>query len=355
MKRKKKSYLISFNPKRNLFHFFLGLILISFFWLADTLTSTPNHFLQSDQPTELFANQSQDDLRQVLKGSIQQAKQSVLLIIYTLTDNEIIQSLRKKSEEDIDVRVIYDAKASPAYLSKKLGPKVKTLKRYSPGLMHQKILIIDNELAWIGSANMTGESLRLHGNLMMAMRSQELASLLTKKASSVGPKGHGTAFLHEKMTIGEQPAEMWLLPDDQTAIVRLKELIRAAKKTIRIAMFTWTRMDLAQSVIDAMKRGVDTRVVIDQSSGKGASSKIVQMLLNHQVPVRLGPGNALLHHKFLYIDGNILVNGSANWTKAAFTKNDDCFIILHDLTEKQQLYMDKLWDVIAAESTNAEP
>ncbi len=161
---------------------------------------------------------------------------------------------------------------------------------------------------------------------------------------------HGPRFPHRDFIVGGQKLELWFFPDDVHGVQRLVELIRTAKKTVRVAMFTWTRRDLAQAIIAAKQRGVDAEVVIDSQSGKGASAQIVNLLHKSGVPVGLSQGNALLHHKFLYIDGETLVNGSANWTKAAFTKNDDCFIILHGLTEIQKKQMDSLWEVIRAES-----
>ena len=66
----------------------------------------------------------------------------------------------------------------------------------------------------------------------------------------------------------------------------------------------------------------------------------------------------LLHHKFILIDDQTLLVGSANWTKAAFYKNSDCFLILHNLTDDQKTFMNRLWTRLEAESTlrtTAEP
>ena len=116
-------------------------------------------------------------------------------------------------------------------------------------------------------------------------------------------------------------------------------------------MFTWTREDFAKGVIAAFRRGVDVEVVIDYYQGKGASFKIVEQLKNSGVKVRIGKGGALLHHKFMVIDDDTLVNGSANWTKAAFTRNDDCFIVLDPLSSNNQEKLETLWKKIWSEST----
>jgi cardiolipin synthase len=303
------------------------------------------------QPIHLYMNQTTDDLREVMTTAIREAKKSIVMIIYGLSDERIIRALKEKSEEGIDVRVIYDSSASPN-IPERLGPKVTLLRRFSKGIMHQKILIVDGEQTWIGSANMTKASLCVHGNLIAALYSPELAGILLKKADGLSEEGRGAAIPHQELHIGGQQVELWLLPDDYLGAKRLVDLMRGAQKTLRVAMFTWTREDFAEAVIAAKGRGVDVQVVLDGQTAKGASKKIVNLLQANDIFVKVSEGNALLHHKFLYIDSRILVNGSANWTHAAFTKNDDCFIILEPLTAGQQEQLDSLWRVILMESAS---
>lgn len=323
------------------------LVLSSAFWAADTLTTVT--LPQTGEPIALYSNQTRDDLRGTLVAGIKQAKESVLLIIYSLTDQQIIAALRQKAQEGVAVTVICDPKAS-AYVPRKLGKDVKVHKRYANGLMHQKILVIDGLQSWIGSANMTNESLRVHGNLIMGVNSVELAEKILYKSGLMQLKGEQPPVPHCNLQICGQESELWFLPDDKDAVSAILELIQTAQKTIRVAMFTFTRYDFTKALIEAQKRGVDTAVVIDNSSGKGASAKVVKMLQEGGVPTSLSQGQGLLHHKFMYIDGKTLVNGSANWTLAAFTKNDDCFMILRNLTDVQEKHMDKLWEAISEES-----
>ncbi len=333
--------------KRYLLSFFLVFILSGVMWLQSAFEAP--HIPSSEEPTELYANQNGDDLTQLFAEAIGNAKKSIILVVYTLKDKEITSLLRKKSKEGIDVYVVCDANASPNARFY-LGNEVHLVSRDGPGLMHQKILIIDKQKVWIGSANMTRESLELHGNLVMGMDSAELAEAISDKALSFNREGKAPIFDHLDFIIGGQEMEMWFLPDDRQAVKRLQKLLSSAKKTIQIAMFTWTHRNIAQSVIAAAQRGVKVEVVIDNNSAKGASSKIVELLKSNGIQVSLGPMNKLLHHKFLYIDHTILVNGSANWTANAFSKNDDCFVVLHDLTQHQQQTMDSLWNVIVRES-----
>ena len=333
--------------KRYLLPFLLAIILSGALWVQDSLQAT--RLPTSDGPIELYANQTSDDLTRAFKTAIESAKHSILLSVYTLTDPQMIASLRLKSEQGVDVRVVIDAKAA-SHTRERLGSNIHLTQRFGHGIMHEKILVIDGKEVWLGSANMTTESLRMHGNLVAAMDSPPLAEAVSAKIHSLKVEGGSPAFPTCNFNIGGQLVELWFLPDDKQAIGRLKELIRTAEKTVRVAMFTWTRQDLANSIIEASKRGVKTEIVIDHYSGKGSSAKIVKLLKEQGVDVSLSRGGPLLHHKFLYIDGQTLVNGSANWTKAAFSENDDCFLVIHDLTSVQREHLEALWKIIREES-----
>lgn len=309
-----------------------------------TTSSAPVQLPGSNSPVQLYSNQTGDDLVQLYLNAIRSAKESVTFVIYSLLDPQIIQALREKSDTGIPVYIVCDAKASPGIV-KKL-PKAQIVRRIGKGLMHQKILIIDEKQILVGSANMTTDSLKTHGNLVIGIDNPALAQALTAKAKSMDEEGGSTPLSHRQTTFGPQNLELWVLPDDPGAVKRMIELLRSAKKTIRVAMFTWTRTDFAEELIQAAKRGVKVEVVIDRYSGKGASAKIVRLLSQAGIPVYLSTGHGLLHHKFVYIDEEILENGSANWTNSAFRINDDYFIVLYPLTPEQQAKMNQLWQVI---------
>lgn len=303
----------------------------------------------SNAPVELYSNQTQDDLTCLYLHAIESAKESITLVIYALTDHQIIQALQRKTESGIPVYIVSDAKASPG-ISRAL-PKATIVRRLGQGLMHQKILIIDNRQIWLGSANLTPSSLNIHGNLVIGIDNPALAEALTKRAKSMDEEGGvSSPLLHRETTAGSQNLELWVLPDDPKAVQRMIDLFRSAKKTIKVAMFTWTRADFTQELIAAAKRGVQVYAVLDRYAGKGASAKVVQSLEQAGIPVRLSTSQGLLHHKFAYIDDSILVNGSANWTNAAFKSNDDYFIVVYPLTPDQQIKMNQLWSAIYRQS-----
>ncbi len=336
------------NWRSFMWSFFIAFTLYGFYSLVETLDAV--RLPQSDFPAELYSNQTQNDLRHTFVTAMEQAKESIILVVYSLTDSKIIQTLKKKSEEGVHVYVVVDREATPRWVTGRLGPQVDLIKRKAPGLMHQKILVIDGIQTWIGSANMTSESLRMHANLVAAIQSEPVAQYVSEKAQSLTVQGRSPLFPTQSFLLGPQTMELWFLPDNTEAVDRLLQLIEEAKESIQVAMFTWTRHDLTRAIIAAHKRGLKVEVVVDQYSGKGASSEVVAMLMEAGISVSLSRGTALLHHKMMIVDGRVLVNGSANWTKAAFTQNDDCFMVLYGLTEPQKERLETLWDVFRNET-----
>lgn len=314
-----------------------------------------NHLIRNvnlpDDQTEII-NISTDihhDLERTYLSAIHQAKKSILIAVYSITDKEVIKALKKKSEEGVPIFLITHQENSYD-IEKRLGKKVKILKRFGKGLMHLKIMVVDDSICFVGSANLTFASLKMYGNLVTAFKSEELANYLSEKILSMGEYKNHQNFPSQSFKIANQFVEFYFLPDEKNASKRIKELIRSAKKSIRIAMFTWTRTDFAKEIIRKSLEGVKVEVILDKSSSTGSSYQIFELLKHSSVLLRVNKGSELLHYKFLYLDESILVNGSLNWTRNAFKSNDDCFFIIHDLTQKQKEEMNQLFETILLNS-----
>lgn len=305
-------------------------------WLV--FESISPHQPKSNEPPKLYSNQAQQDLKLTLIDAIRKAHQSIHLVMFGLSDPAILHALSIKKIPSV---VYYDPNGSPNLTHSLPSAELHPVRGY--GLMHQKILVLDEETVFIGSANMTTASLSMHDNLVIGLKSQKLAKFLIDKT----PNGPG----YIRTMVGGQNIEMWLLPDPRGhALQDLRKKIRSAHKSLKIALFTFTHPALVDEVIAAYKRGVHVTLVIDMHSGLGASNKAIERLKSSGIRVLMSQGVQLLHHKFIVIDDQTLLTGSANWTKAAFYKNSDCFICLHHLNDDQKKFMGRLWTRIESEA-----
>ncbi len=260
--------------------------------------------------------------------------------MYGITDPDVISILGKKASEGIPICIEYDKKASSQKLLKTLPSTVELHPSSSKGLMHRKIVIIDQTTLLLGSANLTTASLRHHDNLVVGLYCPPLAAFLHHPTAPFFP-----------FTAKEIEGEIWLLPDKELkALNKLTNTIQSAKKTIKIAMFTLTHPRIADALISAKKRGVCVEVAVDYYTAKGASEKCIAKLKAAGIEILLSQGQELLHHKWALLDDRILIMGSANWTKAAFQKNDDFLMFFSRLNESQIIFLKKLWKNISLES-----
>ncbi|MCB1119246.1 MAG: phosphatidylserine/phosphatidylglycerophosphate/cardiolipin synthase family protein [Chlamydiia bacterium] len=313
-------------------------VLLLSWWQGTTFTQ---EIPADGEPIHLYTTAT-DDLKHLYLQAFQNAKESIHIMTFTLTDATVIQTLREKSEEGVTVTVVCDAKGSPG-LARKLGKKIPLTRTVDNGLMHIKITVIDDTLTLLGSANLTSESLQLHSNLTLAIPSPSFATYCKEKSNNLGEETLRTPLPYQPFLIAEQPASLTFLPDDQKGTTRLLKLINSAEKTLRVAMFTFTRIDFAEALIAAKKRGVDVQICLDQGNLSGFGNRIVERFKEANIPLSIYTGPGLLHHKFVWVDGHMLASGSANWTKAAFKSNADCILFLEDLTEQQNRSLKALW------------
>ncbi len=292
-----------------------------------------------------------DNIKLTILEAIKNARKSITILIYSIHDPSIISALKSKAEQGIDVQVLYDPVASKD-AALHLGPKIKALPvRSSRGLMHLKLISIDSEQAWIGSCNMTTDSLVLHGNLLAGFYSKAMAQVIEEKAlqlQKLKPKNVEPKII----TSESQSYEIYFSPEQGSiAEKRIQSLISSAQKTIRVAAYTFTNFKLAQSLVDAKSRGVDVQVIFDKESSKNTSQKAYILLKRGNVPTGTRIRQGLMHHKMAIIDDTTLIMGSSNWTKAAFTINDEITCIISPLNVSQATSIKKTWEAMFDNST----
>lgn len=337
--------------KRNLI-LFVGMVVL----MATFLFSVVSGFLwiplpSLTQPIIVYSNHLNTPLRHLVMRALKGAASSITLHTYALTDEAVIETLLTKKNAFIDVEVITDAKTTPSIFPLVQEP-LKWKKVKSSGLMHEKILVLDGTTVFLGTANMTYESLSMHDNLMIGFHNQKLANYLTEYTQEIDQKKKQKNNTHHTFSIGNQLLELWLLPYKGNApIERLKELIQNASHSIYIAMFTLTHEEILRELSIAHHKGIAIKVFLDNTSANGASAKALHTLLQEGIPVYLSNGLQLLHHKMMFIDNTCFVLGSANWTKAAFKKNHDFYITLSPLHPQQTKTLQTIFKKITQEST----
>jgi phosphatidylserine/phosphatidylglycerophosphate/cardiolipin synthase-like enzyme len=126
--------------------------------------------------------------------------------------------------------------------------------------------------------------------------------------------------------------------------VLLISLINRANRSVYVAVYSFTRDSLATALISAKERGVEVRVVIERERAYEQGSEYPR-LKSAGVDVRLDGNPNLMHHKFMVIDGYVVVTGSYNWSTAAEDRNDENIVVIFDRDVAQRFVQEfeRVW------------
>ena len=115
-------------------------------------------------------------------------------------------------------------------------------------------------------------------------------------------------------------------------------LINAAEDHIYFAIYTFTLPNVADALVEAKKRGVDVRGIMDsEQSGNSYGAPITEKLHAAGIPLlteRHASGNGIMHIKLLVTE-RAYAFGSYNWTRSATTINDEIIEIGTDPALRQ--------------------
>lgn len=95
---------------------------------------------------------------------------------------------------------------------------------------------------------------------------------------------------------------------------QLAAAIDAVEGTIDIAAFEFNNPVLTQALLDARSRGVLVRMVVDNEHGLQDDESTLQQLIDAGVIVVDDGRTALMHNKFMILDGQTVWTGSWNYT-----------------------------------------
>ncbi|MEM9194651.1 MAG: phospholipase D-like domain-containing protein [Myxococcota bacterium] len=105
-------------------------------------------------------------------------------------------------------------------------------------------------------------------------------------------------------------------------------LLREAKRTIDICVFTITDDRVTKEIIAAHRR-VTVRVITDDDKSLDRGSD-VEKLERAGVPVRMDQSEHHMHHKFALFDQRVVLTGSYNWTRSAQKHNRENIAVSED-------------------------
>ena len=126
-----------------------------------------------------------------------------------------------------------------------------------------------------------------------------------------------------------------------TARQLVLDTIGSAQHSVQMLAYSFQATDITQALVDAKKRGVDVRVVIDKKRNLGkASKKAMDFVSRNGVELRTSDHFHLQHDKTLIVDGTTVETGSFNYAASAETLNSENVVVIRNRPEVARQYVE---------------
>jgi phosphatidylserine/phosphatidylglycerophosphate/cardiolipin synthase-like enzyme len=277
---------------------------------------------------------------------INAAKRSIDVTSFDLNLPSFVNALVAAQQRGVKVRVVVDDKNGTQVLragESADGTELDAAKTLSTagitvvgggrsnGLMHDKIIIVDGVILFMGSWNMSYNDTFRNNNNMLVITSQRLIDNYEAKFNELfvdqkfGAKAKVGAQ-NPQVTINNVEVDNYFSPVDKVMDKIVTE-VNKAQKSVKFMAFTYTDARLSGAMIAQFKKGIKVQGVIEN---RGASQGALPALFCAKVPVETDGNKYTMHHKVIIIDDQVVITGSFNFTNSADTANDDNILIIRN-------------------------
>ena len=134
--------------------------------------------------------------------------------------------------------------------------------------------------------------------------------------------------------------DVYFSPNGGAATAVIRE-IDDAKTEVRVQAYSFTHAGIAKALVEAKKRGVDVAIILDKSN-KTAKYSAADFTAHAGIPTYIDAKHPIAHNKIIVVDGETVLTGSFNFTKAADEKNAENLLVIRS-KELAQTYLEN-WE-----------
>ncbi|MDB5827974.1 MAG: Phospholipase D/Transphosphatidylase [Variovorax sp.] len=125
-----------------------------------------------------------------------------------------------------------------------------------------------------------------------------------------------------------QQIEVAFSPEAGAEALVLK-VIGSAHQSLRLAGYSFTSPNVVRALIDARKRGVDVKVLVDDRGNRGkASIAAMNLVAGAGIPLKVISIYAIHHDKYIVVDARHTQTGSFNYSQAAARSNSENALVV---------------------------
>jgi len=323
---------------------------------------------------EVLVLENGEALYPAMLAAIAEARKKVLLCTYLFdtdaTGLQFVDALWAARDRGVEVKIIVDGMGEWLSVGR-IGPLLRKrgldftyfnpVTLFPPALnmnlrSHRKLLIVDNDFAFTGGANIGDRHLaarsesahrvldvhfRLRGRIV-----DELEWAFRRDWHYCHETRELRPFTHNNPPRAEAPVWSRLVLDGPNkSLDRLNDLmigvISAAQERVWIMTpYFLPQLDLIGALIGAHLRGVDVQILLPGENNikpaHWASRNILRQVLANDIPIHYQPP-PFVHSKLLLIDAQYSLIGSANWDPRSLRLNYELAVELFSAQVNSQL------------------
>jgi phosphatidylserine/phosphatidylglycerophosphate/cardiolipin synthase-like enzyme len=285
-----------------------------------------------------------------LVESIDAARLSIDVAAYSITLNSVRNALLRAHDRGVTVRIVMEStNMDTSDVQRLLEAGIPIVGDNRQGLMHDKFMVVDRSEVWLGSMNFTDSGTYDDNNNMIRVRSTKVAENYSVEFNEMFEMNlFGPDVLAEtpnpSVTLDGTLVETYFSPDDHV-LTAIYNLLSQADKSIYFLAFSFTSNELGAIVREKAEAGLDVKGVMDDEQINSNTGTEFDPFRQAGLDVRRDGIDGQMHHKVFIVDGNVVVLGSYNFSRAAEERNDENIIIVHNqkvaefyLQEFQRVY-----------------
>lgn len=285
----------------------------------------------------------------LVAADIAAATQSVDVVSFEFDLESIAEALLAAQQRGVQVRMVLDdgnlGDEKMLELTRELVQAgIPIAWDHREPFMHDKFVIIDQKVVWMGSWNLTINDTYYNNNNLIRFSLPEMVANYTGEFEEMFTNGQfgpgspaNTRYPLLDLSDGTEIAT-YFSPDDNARAAVLKQL-RAAEREIVFMAFAFTDDDMARILLEKARDGVTVRGVFEARNADNEYCEY-NVLKKAGLDVRLDGNPRTMHHKVFVIDGRVTITGSYNFSANAAASNDENLVIITNPAIAESYYQE---------------
>jgi len=302
---------------------------------------------------------------------IESAEKTLRVVHFSCNDDstvdKVVAAMKAAAARGVDVQMLMEGDLEDNVVRVEeltaagVKAKVDTDGRYT----HAKLFVADRSRALFGSTNLSYKSIRYNNETNLYIDDPGTGNFYHEYADSLWNDSEKTPVI-APVSNPDIGLVRTLKSGDYVAAV--SPLLKGAEKRIDLLVYGYNLNPkypdsdvhkLTALIIEAHKRGVEVRILLEESDYNDTLNELNQNVADHYgtacVPVRFDPIDTISHAKLLLVDGTAVV-GSNNWGYGGFFLYQEVGAVTDSAAAVDSLsqYYDTIWEVGSEASTECK-